>query len=93
MKGNASLWSLERLCLWCFDPLFRSTINPQPSTILRSISVTVSPTGEVTVEAVGFKGASCEAATRAIEEALGKVSKRTAKQERYQAETQLKQRT
>ena len=37
----------------------------------RQIRVKVSPTGDVTVEAYGFKGSGCEAATQAIEEALG----------------------
>ena len=43
----------------------------------RQIHVKVSLTGEITVEALGFKGSGCEAATKAIEEALGsKVSGR-----------------
>ena len=43
----------------------------------RQIRVKVSPLGEITVEAYGFKGNGCEAATKAIEEALGtKVSSR-----------------
>ncbi|MES2658855.1 MAG: DUF2997 domain-containing protein [Verrucomicrobiota bacterium] len=43
----------------------------------RQIRVKVSPTGDVTVEAYGFKGSGCEAATQAIEEALGtKVMRR-----------------
>ena len=43
----------------------------------RQIRVKVSPTGEITVEAYGFKGSGCEAATKAIEDALGtKVSSR-----------------
>ena len=37
----------------------------------RQIRVNVSPTGDVSVEAYGFKGSGCEAATQAIEEALG----------------------
>ena len=37
----------------------------------RQIRVKVSPTGDITVEAHGFKGSGCEAATQAIEEALG----------------------
>ena len=37
----------------------------------RRILVRVSPTGEMTVEAEGFQGQGCEAATKAIEEALG----------------------
>ncbi|GAA5119348.1 DUF2997 domain-containing protein [Luteolibacter yonseiensis] len=41
----------------------------------RQIRVRVSPTGDVLIEAYGFKGSGCEAATKAIEEALGtKVS-------------------
>jgi hypothetical protein len=39
--------------------------------VSRQIRVKVSPTGDVTVEPHGFKGSGCEAATQAIEEALG----------------------
>ena len=35
--------------------------------------------GEITVEADGFKGQGCEAATKAFEEALGTTNKRTRK--------------
>jgi hypothetical protein len=49
--------------------------------VSRSIQVKVSTTGEVTVEAHGFKGKGCEAATKAIEEALGKPRERTRKPE------------
>jgi hypothetical protein len=45
----------------------------------RRIHVKVSPTGEITVEAEGFKGNGCEAATKAIEDALGKPRERTRK--------------
>lgn len=45
----------------------------------RKIHVRVSPVGEITVEAEGFQGKGCEAATKAIEEALGKPSVRTRK--------------
>ena len=45
----------------------------------RRIHVKVSPTGEITVEADGFQGKGCEAATKAIEEALGKPGVRTRK--------------
>ena len=47
----------------------------------RSIEVLVSPIGEVIISAVGFKGAACEQATRALEEALGAVTERTKKPE------------
>ena len=45
----------------------------------RQIHVTVSATGEITVEASGFQGKGCEAATKAIEDALGKPQQRTRK--------------
>jgi hypothetical protein len=45
----------------------------------RKIHVRVSPNGEITVEADGFQGNGCEAATKAIEEALGKPGARTRK--------------
>jgi hypothetical protein len=45
----------------------------------RRIHVRVSPAGEITVEAEGFHGKGCEAATKAIEEALGKPRVRTRK--------------
>jgi hypothetical protein len=45
----------------------------------RRIHVRVTPTGEITVEADGFQGKGCEAATKAIEEALGKPRERTRK--------------
>ena len=45
----------------------------------RRIIVRVSPTGDITVEADGFQGKGCEAATKAIEEALGKPKERTRK--------------
>ena len=45
----------------------------------RRIIVRVSPVGEITVEADGFQGKGCEAATKAIEEALGKPRERTRK--------------
>jgi hypothetical protein len=45
----------------------------------RRILVNISPFGEITVEAEGFQGKGCEAATKAIEEALGKSTQRTRK--------------
>ena len=45
----------------------------------RRIHVKVSPLGEITVEADGFQGKGCEAATQAIEEALGTPRERTRK--------------
>ena len=45
----------------------------------RRIHVRVSPIGDITVEAQGFQGKGCEAATKAIEDALGRPGKRTRK--------------
>jgi hypothetical protein len=47
--------------------------------VSRRILVKVSPFGEITVEAHGFQGKGCEAATQAIEAALGKPRERTRK--------------
>jgi hypothetical protein len=52
---------------------------------MKTIIVTVSSTGETTVEAEGFKGKGCEAATKAVEEALGKRTGRRYKKEYTQA--------
>lgn len=45
----------------------------------RKILVRINPSGDITVEAEGFHGKGCEAATKAIEKALGKISSRTRK--------------
>ena len=45
----------------------------------RRIIVRVAPSGEITVEADGFRGKGCESATKAIEAALGKPGTRTRK--------------
>lgn len=37
---------------------------------MKSIQVTIDPLGNPTVEAVGFNGIGCEAATKPIEDAL-----------------------
>jgi hypothetical protein len=50
----------------------------------RSIEVTVSTTGEIAIDAIGFQGADCERATRYLEEALGIVGERKKKPEHHQ---------
>lgn len=50
-----------------------------------TIEVVVSPAGDIVIEAVGFKGADCEAATRFLEEALGVLTARNRKPEYHQA--------
>ncbi len=57
--------------------------------MIRRIHVRVSQSGEILVEAEGFQGKSCEAATKAIEEALGKPRARVRKPEYWrQAQAQ-----
>ena len=47
----------------------------------KTIEIIVSPSGEVSIDAVGFKGADCEKATAYLEQALGVVAKKTKKPE------------
>ena len=56
----------------------------------RRIHVRINPAGEITVEAEGFHGKGCEAATKAIEDALGKPETRTRKPEFWRQETSRK---
>ena len=53
----------------------------------KTIEVSVSPTGAITIEADGYTGSSCEDATRFLEEALGLPGKRTRKAEFYRRHT------
>jgi hypothetical protein len=60
----------------------------------KSIEIEFAENGDVKIEAVGFKGNGCEAATKAIEEALGIVKDRKKKPEyNQQVVGQQKQRT
>ncbi len=50
----------------------------------KEIVVTIDKTGAIQIDAQGFKGKECEAATKAIEKALGTVTKRERKREFYE---------
>ena len=52
---------------------------------MKTIEIIIAPSGQLTIEAVGFKGADCEQATRFIEEALGTKTRSVKKPEFYQA--------
>ena len=49
-----------------------------------TIEIIVSPTGEFTIEGVGFKGPECEQATQFLEAALGVVNAKVRKPEFHQ---------
>ena len=48
------------------------------------IEIIVGSSGEIKIDAIGFKGADCEKATRYLEEALGTVGATVKKPEYYQ---------
>jgi hypothetical protein len=50
----------------------------------RTIQVVITPTGEIKIDAVGFKGADCEKATAFLEAALGIERTRVRKPEFHQ---------
>jgi len=50
---------------------------------MKQIKVQIAPDGTFNVEALGFRNASCQKATKPIEEALGTVQKTTNKPEAY----------
>lgn len=59
----------------------------------RSIEVIVSPGGSISIEALNFKGADCEQATKFLEQALGAVTTKRHKPEYTQrARNQSRQR-
>jgi hypothetical protein len=47
----------------------------------RTIQITISPEGELDIEAVGFHGLDCERATAFLEQALGEITDRHRKPE------------
>lgn len=53
---------------------------------MRTIEIIIDRTGDLEIDAVGFKGADCEKATRFLEQALGNVANRRHKPE-YHART------
>ncbi len=49
----------------------------------RTIEITISPSGEIKIDAIGFTGADCEKATAFLEKALGTAKAKTRKPEYY----------
>jgi hypothetical protein len=54
---------------------------------MRTIEITVGPTGETTVPTKGFAGGECREASRFLEQALGRKTAETLTAEFYQRET------
>ena len=50
----------------------------------RTIEIIIGTTGEIQIDAVGFKGPDCEKATAFLEQALGVVGKKVKKPEYHQ---------
>jgi hypothetical protein len=57
----------------------------------RTIEIIIQPTGEIQIDAVGFKGPDCEKATQFLEAALGVVGKKIKKPEYHQRSTRTNQ--
>ena len=57
----------------------------------RTIEITVSPMGNISIDSIGFKGADCEKATKFLEEALGTIGTRTKKPEYHQRQGNRRQ--
>src|ERR1035438_857337 len=53
----------------------------------RTIEIIIGTTGEIQIDAVGFKGPDCEKATRFLEEALGVLCQKIKKPEYHQRTT------
>jgi hypothetical protein len=49
-----------------------------------AIEIIIAPSGAIQIDAVGFKGADCEQATRFLEDALGVVQQKQKKPEYHQ---------
>ena len=49
----------------------------------RTVEITFAPSGEVGIEATGFKGNACEKATQEIETLLGTTTSRRKKSEYF----------
>ncbi len=55
---------------------------------MKIIEITVSPTGQSTIQTKGFAGSSCQQASRFLEQALGARQAEERTTEFYQSETQ-----
>ena len=56
-----------------------------------TIEIVIAQTGEIKIDAIGFKGADCEKATRYLENALGTVKATVKKPEVHQRQSNNQQ--
>lgn len=56
----------------------------------RSIEIIIAPGGTLSVDAIGFKGADCDQATKFLETALGLAHNKQRKPEYHQRQAILK---
>ncbi len=59
----------------------------------RSIEIIIAPDGALTIDAVGFKGADCDQATKFLEQALGVAKQKQRKPEYHQSTRRQNQQT
>jgi len=57
----------------------------------RSIEILIAPDGQLTIDAIGFKGADCEQATKFLEQALGVTAVKRRKPEWHQTNRRQRQ--
>lgn len=57
----------------------------------RTLEILIFPSGEIQIDAIGFKGPDCDRATRFLEEALGTVQVRRRKPEYQQRNVRQRQ--
>ena len=59
---------------------------------MQKINIDIGPDGNTSVEAEGYKGGDCTAATKFIEKALGRILKRRRKKEYWQVNSSAQNR-
>jgi hypothetical protein len=59
---------------------------------MKTIEIIVKKDGTIAIEAIGFQGKSCEAATQAFEQVLGTLDDRKKKPEYFQLASSHQQR-
>ena len=57
----------------------------------RSIEVIIAPGGGISIDAIGFKGADCDQATKFLEDALGRPTQKRRKPEHQVRNKQQRQ--